>query len=215
MFLGMLITIHYVRTLCDKYCFELWWFLWTSSDFWQESEKIGFINMVYREKVFGPKEDCWIGLHISMFDGYSPHYNATMSPRTLMLQVLLIVETWNLCHWIWHTLNPKYAPLKPFNAFAQSKSTKCIHFGCLHNSPWQKCKKTHQNGTQGGSAQIGFHICTYRLMGMLITMHYVMLLCLTSTFWCYHGFSELPLTETWKKNINVYIGKSVWHRLEP
>ena len=32
-FLGIPFAMHYVRTLCDKWLFELWWF---SFDFWQE-----------------------------------------------------------------------------------------------------------------------------------------------------------------------------------
>ena len=32
----------------------------------------------------------------------------------LYFQEPLIIETQNLCHWIWHPSNPKYMPLKPF-----------------------------------------------------------------------------------------------------
>ena len=38
-FLGMPITVHYVRTLCEKYFVELWWF-------WQEGLCIEFWNIV-------------------------------------------------------------------------------------------------------------------------------------------------------------------------
>ena len=40
----MLITMHYVRTLCDKYVLSYDGFF---LDFWQEGLGIGFINMVY------------------------------------------------------------------------------------------------------------------------------------------------------------------------
>ena len=42
-FLGMLIAMHYVRTLYDKYCVEVLWYL---LDFWQEGLGIGFWNLV-------------------------------------------------------------------------------------------------------------------------------------------------------------------------
>ena len=44
MFLGMLITMHYVRTLCDKYVLSYDGFF---LDFWQESLGIGFRNKMY------------------------------------------------------------------------------------------------------------------------------------------------------------------------
>ena len=37
-----------------------------------------------------------------------------VSPKIVIFQELLIVETQNKCHWIQHVLNPKYALLKPF-----------------------------------------------------------------------------------------------------
>ena len=40
--LGMPNTVHYVRTLCDKYFFSYYGFSW----FWQEGLGIGFWNMV-------------------------------------------------------------------------------------------------------------------------------------------------------------------------
>ena len=46
-------------------------------------------------------------------------------------------------------------------------------------------------------------ICTYRFLGMLITMHYVRTLCY-KYFLSYNGFSELPLTKNEKKDINLY-----------
>ena len=41
---------------------------------------------------------------------------------------LLIVETWNLCHWIWHTSNPKYVPLKPFWCIFPSQNQQNVKF---------------------------------------------------------------------------------------
>ena len=75
------------------------------------------------------------------------------SPEILIFPELLIIETWNQCHWIWHALIPIYVPLKPFwMHFSQSKSTKCEIFGCLLNSPWPKNLKKCQF-QQGKSVQ--------------------------------------------------------------
>ena len=127
-----------------------------------------------------------------------------------MFQELLIVETWNLCHWIWHTLNPKYAPLKPFNAFAQSKSIKCKIFSCLLNSPWpKKWKKSVWTGEKvlrkaWISAHIGFWV--YWLQFTMLE------LCVTSTFWVMMVFLN-SLWQKMKKRHQFVQGKSVWKGL--
>ena len=58
-----------------------------------------------------------------------PPFYAKFLPKILIFQEPLIIETWNLCHWIWHawTLNMYHS--SHFNAFSQSKSTKCEIFG--------------------------------------------------------------------------------------
>ena len=55
--------------------------------------------------------------------------NVKFLPEILIFWELLIVETWNKCHWIWHTSNPKYIHSSHYDAFSQSKSTKCEIFG--------------------------------------------------------------------------------------
>ena len=42
--------------------------------------------------------------------------NVKFLPEIVIFYEPLIAETQNLWHWIWHALNPKYAPLKPFDA---------------------------------------------------------------------------------------------------
>ena len=46
----------------------------------------------------------------------------------LIFQELLIIETWNKCHWIWHTSNPKYVPLKPFWCIFPSQNQQNVKF---------------------------------------------------------------------------------------
>ena len=46
----------------------------------------------------------------------------------MIFQELLIIETWNKCHWIWHALNPKYAPLKPFQCIFPSQNQQNVKF---------------------------------------------------------------------------------------
>ena len=72
-----------------------------------------------------------------------------------------------------------------FDAFFQSKSTKCENFGCLLN-PLIKKKKGHF--VQGKGVWKGLKICTYGFLGMLISMNYVRSLC-DKYFLSYDGFS--------------------------
>ena len=51
-----------------------------------------------------------------------------LSPKILIFQELLIIETWNLCHWIWHASNPKYMPLKPFWCIFFSQNEQKVKF---------------------------------------------------------------------------------------
>ena len=53
-----------------------------------------------------------------------------VSPKIVIFHELLIVETRNKCHWIWHALNPKYVPLKQFQCIFPVKINKMWNF-CL------------------------------------------------------------------------------------
>ena len=44
---------------------------------------------------------------------YNP-ISCYLSPKILIFQELLIIETLNKHHCIWHALNPKHVALKPF-----------------------------------------------------------------------------------------------------
>ena len=136
-----------------------------------------------------------------------------LSPKILIFQELLIVETWNLHHWIWHRLKPlNMCHSSHFNAFSQSKSIKCKIFSCLLNSPDKKNEKSQFDW--GKSVQKGLNICTYRFLGMLITMHYVRTLCYKS-FLSYNGVFWTPPDKKWKKNpINLYKDKVFWKGLK-
>ena len=69
--------------------------------------------------------------HSSHFDAFFPvKINKMWNfwPEILIFQELLIVETWNKCHWIWHTSNPKYVPLKPLWCIFPSQNQQNVKF---------------------------------------------------------------------------------------
>ena len=100
---------------------------------------------------------------------------------------LLIVETSNLHHWIWHASSPKYMPLKHFKAFIPVKINKMWNFWLFASLPLTKKMKKYQF-VQGKSVQKGLKIYTYRFLAMPITMHYVRTLS-DKYFLRYDGFS--------------------------
>ena len=51
-----------------------------------------------------------------------------LSPKISIFQEPLIIETWNKCHCIWHALNPKYVPLKPFWCNFHSQNQQNVKF---------------------------------------------------------------------------------------
>ena len=110
-----------------------------------------------------------------------------VSPKIVIFHELLIIETLNKCHWIWHALNPKYAPLKQFQCIFPVKINKMWNFDCLLNSPWQKTEKNVNLYREKvfakacKSAHTGFSVCQWQ-------MHYVRTLC-NKYFLSYYGFS--------------------------
>ena len=63
-----------------------------------------------------------------------------VSPEIVIFHEPLIVEIHNnLQHWIWHALNPKYAPIKPFWCMFPSRNQQNVKFlpELWFNSPWQ------------------------------------------------------------------------------
>ena len=54
--------------------------------------------------------------------------NVKFLPEIVISQEHLIIETQNLYHWIQHTSNPKYAPLKPFQCILPSQSQQNVKF---------------------------------------------------------------------------------------
>ena len=51
-----------------------------------------------------------------------------LSPKILIFQEPLIMETWNKCHWIQHASNPKCAPLKPFQYISPCQNQQNVKF---------------------------------------------------------------------------------------
>ena len=97
-----LITMQYVRTLCDKYFFELWWFFWTPSyKKWKKN-----INL-YREKVV------WKGLNICTYRFLcmliSMHYVRTLCDKYVLSYDGFFLDFWqeglgigfrNMVYWV-------------------------------------------------------------------------------------------------------------------
>ena len=64
--------------------------------------------------------------------------------HVFIFQEPLIIETQNLCHWIWHTSNPTYMPLKPFQCIFHSQNQQNVKFLPVSwTPPYTKWKK-HQ-----------------------------------------------------------------------
>ena len=53
---------------------------------------------------------------------------SSVSPKIVIFQELLIIETHNKCHWIWHDLNPKYTPVKQFWCIFPSQNQQNVKF---------------------------------------------------------------------------------------
>ena len=51
-----------------------------------------------------------------------------VSLKIVIFQELLIIETQNKCHWIWHALKPKYTPLKQFQCIFPSQNQQNMKF---------------------------------------------------------------------------------------
>ena len=127
--------------------------------------------------------------HSSHFDGFSQSKSTKceISPEILVFPEPVTVETQKYCHWIWHASNPKYAPFKPFQCIFPTQNQQNGKFLAVYWTPPDKKWKKHQF-VQGKSVWKGLKICTYRFLGMLITMHYVRTLC-DKYFLSYDGFS--------------------------
>ena len=54
--------------------------------------------------------------------------NVKFLPEIVIFQELLIAETQNLQHWIWHASNPKYVPLKQFQCIFPSQIQQNMTF---------------------------------------------------------------------------------------
>ena len=121
-FLNMPIAMHYIRTLCDEYFLSYYGF---SSFFTGRSRYRVLIHGV--EVQWDPRRTAeYIPSH---FNGFNPIF-CSVSPKIVMFQEPVIIENCNKCHWIWHSLNPKYVPLKQFQCIFPVKINKMWNF-CL------------------------------------------------------------------------------------
>ena len=87
------------------------------------------------------------------------------------------------------TLNMHHS--RNFNPFFPVKINKMWYFGCFLNSPWQQTEKKTSICTRKSVCK-GLQICTYRILGMPIAMHYVTTLC-DKYFLNYYGFSAFVM----------------------
>ena len=108
----------------------------------------------------------------------------------MVFQELLIIETQNLHHWIWHASNPEYSPLKPFQCVLPSQNQQNVKFLAVCWTPPDKKWKKNKicQFVQRKSAWKGLKIYTCRFLHMLIIMHYVRTL-YDKYLFSYSGFS--------------------------
>ena len=67
--------------------------------------------------------------------------NVKHLPDIVIFQEPLIAETQNLWHWIWHSLNPKYVPLNPFQCIFPSPNQQNVKFWLFPELPLKKTEK--------------------------------------------------------------------------
>ena len=120
--------------------------------------------------------------HSSHFNAFFPsqnQQNVKFLPEILIFQEPLIIETQNLHHWIWHTSNPKYMPLKPFQCIFPSQNQQNVKFlavcWTLPDKKWKKFEQGKIVQKAWKSAHIGFWVCQSQCT--------ILELCVTSTFW--------------------------------
>ena len=66
----------------------------------------------------------------SHFHGFWTPFSTMCLLKIVIFHELLIVETCNKCHWIWHASNPKYAPFKNFQCIFPHQNQQNVKF-CL------------------------------------------------------------------------------------
>ena len=119
----------------------------------------------------------------------------TKCRKTIITQKVLITQRSNIVHCDWHTQKPICIDLQAFaNTFSLCKLMGFFSVFCQGEwnlavswtPPDKKLKKCQF--AQRKSVCKGLQICTYRFLGMPITMHYVRSLC-DKYFLSYYGFS--------------------------
>ena len=125
-----------------------------------------------------------------------------VSPEIVIFHELLIVETGNKCHWLWHASNPKYVLVKQFWSIFASQNEQNVKF-LSEIVIFQEPLIAETQNLQ----QWNWHA---------LNLKYVPL----KPFWCIFPsqnqenvkcwlFPELPLTKNWKKTHQFVWGKSV------
>ena len=126
----MPIIMHYVRTLCDKYFLS---YYGISSIFTR-----GSTYRVLKHGVGVKWDPRRTAAYVPIiFMVLNPIF-FYVSPKIVIFHEPLIVETCNKCHWIQHALNPKYAPLKPFQCIFPSQNQHNVKFWLFPELPLTK-----------------------------------------------------------------------------
>ena len=61
------------------------------------------------------------------FDYILPYFSPFFTPKTLISQKLLIVDTWNHSHWIWHTPKPECRTFKQFQCIFPTQNQENVN----------------------------------------------------------------------------------------
>ena len=117
---SMPMTMHYVRTLCDKYFLSYYGF----SAFSMGRSRYRVLKHDVGVKWDPRRTAAYVPSHFMVL---KPIF-CYVSPKILIFHEPLIVETRSKCHWIWHALNPKYVTLKPFWCIFPSQKQQNVKF---------------------------------------------------------------------------------------
>ena len=123
--------------------------------------------------------------------------NVKFLPKILIFQEPLNIETRNLHHLIWHALNHKYTQLKPFECIFPSQNQQNVKILAIYWTPTDKKWKKKSLWTGKKCSKRLENICTYKFLGISITMHYIKTLC-DKYFWVMMVFLDL-----WQEGLGI------------
>ena len=123
----------------------------------------------------------------------------------VIFQELLITQTWNKCHWIWHALNPKYMPLKPFQCIFPSQKQQNVKF----LPDFYSSGTTYHRDSKPMPLDLA-HLKPYIHATQAISMHFS----LSKSTKCEIYASLLNSSKHKMKKTSIWTGKKYFKRLE-